>query len=186
MTIPFKTLVLLASLPLGLIALACGGGGGDGATADSPEAYARAFCDALGAHADDFVEMVGLAEELSNASSDDPASVLDKLVQMADLAAPTFRGLADDLGAIEPPEEISDLHQQMVTSFEDGAEALEGLEDISDQPLDQALDQLTTVQTEMDRFGQAFDTLADPPEEFQDAFDNEDSCQELQEQFSEL
>jgi hypothetical protein len=171
--------ILIAVALLGAAAaIACGDDGGDGA--DSAEAYARAFCEAFGAHVDGFEEIVSLGDEIAAADQNDAEAVLGTLEEGVEVGEATFRGLADDLGAIDPPEGISEQHEQLVTTFEDGADAFAGLQGISDLPLDEALAELTTVEEELNNLGLAFDTIGDPPAEFDEAFESEEACTELE------
>jgi hypothetical protein len=172
-TLTFVTVALVAVAT----AIACSGG--DGGDSDA-EAYARAFCEAFGAHVDGFEEIVSMGEEISASDPEDQEAVLDTIQEGVDVGEATFRGLADDLGEIDPPEGISEQHEELVATFEDGADAFAGLPDISELPLEEALAELTTVETEMNNLGLAFDTIGDPPAEFDEAFESEEACTELE------
>jgi len=152
-----------------------GGGGGDSAktSANSPEEYAQAVCDAIGKYYAEGETLFGDSSAFENAQ--DPAELQDAIAK----AQPLIQGMADDLDKIEPPSEVKDWHEGMVTGMTTAAELFGKLKDILDKPLDEAMAGITDLQPELEGLDASFGSLQDLPSEYQDAFENEPKCQGL-------
>jgi hypothetical protein len=173
---------IMALLMVGL-SVSCGGGGddkssggGDGGaktSASSPDEYAQVVCDTIGKRSAEVEALFGDSSAFKNA--EDPAELQDAIAK----AQPVVKGLADDLDKIEPPSEIKDWHENMVTSMAGAAELFGEMKDILDKPLDEAMAEITDLQPKFDALSDPFGSLSDLPQEYQDAFDNEPKCQDL-------
>ena len=152
-----------------------GGGGGDSAktSANSPEEYAQVVCDTIGKRSAEVEALFGDSSALENA--EDPAELQDAIAK----AQPVVKGLADDLDKIEPPSEVKDWHEGMVTGMTTAAELFGKLKDILDKPLDEAMAGITDLQPELEGLDASFGSLSDLPSEYQDAFKNEPKCEGL-------
>jgi hypothetical protein len=165
------------------LSMSCGGGdddkssgGGDGGaktSASSPEEYAQVVCDTIGKRYAEGEALFGDSSAFENA--EDPAALQDAIAK----AQPLVQGMADDLGDIEPPSEINDWHENMVTSMAGAAELFGEMKDILDKPLEEAMAEITDLQPKFDALSDPFGSLSDLPQEYQDAFDNEPKCQDL-------
>ena len=162
----------VALLMVGL-SMSCGGDGGAKKSASSPEEYAQVVCDTIGKRSAEVETLFGDSSALENA--EDPGQLQDAIAK----AQPVVKGLADDLDKIEPPSEIKDWHENMVTAMAGAAELFGELKDILDKPLDEAMAEITDLQPKFDELGDPFGSLSDLPQEYQDAFDNESKCQDL-------
>jgi hypothetical protein len=166
--------LLMAGLSAG-----CGGGGDDGGggggktETSGPDEYAKAVCDAIGKRYAEGEALFGDNSALENA--EDPAALQDAIAK----AQPLVQGMADDLGDIKPPSEIKDWHEGMVTSMTATAELFGELKDILDKPLEEAMAGITELQSRFDELQDPFGSLSDLPQEYQDAFENDSKCQEL-------
>lgn len=186
--------MLAAVLTVGaLLACACGGsgekidlsgGGGDSGSAskDSGESgssaqakgadeYASQFCGALSKYADDI-------QELSNTEADmeDPAAMKDFIDQMV----PLFEGISKDLDKINPPSEVADWHNGMVSGMSAAADLFSQMGDALDKPLDEAMAEITDLSSKASDMEDPFGSLGDLPDEYQTAFEDNADCQDLQ------
>lgn len=162
---------LAALLAVGAMFIwACGGGGssGDAKTADD---YASKFCGALSQYADHL-------QDLSNTQADmeDPAAMKDFIDQMV----PIFTGISQDLDKIDPPPEVADWHNGMVSGMSAAADIFSQMSAALDKPLDEAMAEITDLSSKMAGAEDPFSAVGDLPEEYQTAFDNNAKCQDLQ------
>jgi len=123
-------------LVVAAIGIGCGGGGSNGSSnsgdsgqtnsakqASGPDEYAAQVCDALSKYANDMNDLLG-----SNTAMDDPAQAQEASAKMSTM----FSGMANDLDKINPPSDIADIHNGLVS-------ALRSMVDLSDQ-MNKALD----------------------------------------------
>ncbi len=183
-------LVIAAMLTLG-----CGGGGdkidltgggdsGNNSTSTSKDSggatskqakgaddYSSQVCKAIGKYADDI-------QELSNANADmeDPAAMKDFIGQMV----PVFEGISKDLDKINPPDEVADWHNSMVSGMSTAADLFSQMGDALDKPLDEAMADITDLSSQMSDMEDPFGSMTDLPTEYQTAFENNSDCQDLQ------
>ena len=87
------------------VGVACGGGGGE--KVEGPEDYARAFCEALGKHADDFTEVMGGMEDIEDIQD------VGELQEVFSDMAPVLEGMAEDLDKIDPPADVGQVHESI-------------------------------------------------------------------------
>jgi hypothetical protein len=146
-----------------------GGSNGGGGKAEGPDEYAQQVCDTLG---DRFNELNTLME---GGDFDDP----EQLQEAISDARPVIEDLANDLGDIEPPSEIEDWHNGLVTTLSQASELFGKLGDVLDKPLDEALAAMEELAPELEEMQAPFEGVTDLPQEYQDAFENEPACQEL-------
>ena len=151
------------------------GGGGDSAkkSADSPEEYAKAVCGAIGERYAEGEALFG--DNSAFESAEDPADLKDAIAK----AQPLIEGMADDLDKINPPSEIKDWHESLVTGMTTAADLFGELSDILDKPLDEAMGEIADLQSRFDEMGDPFGSLGNLPSEYQDAFENEPKCEDL-------
>jgi hypothetical protein len=154
------------------LSVSCGGGGGK-KSANSPDEYAGQVCDAIGKRSAEVETLFGDSSAFGNA--EDPAQLQDAIAK----AQPVIQGMADDLGKIEPPSEVKDWHEGMVTGMTATAELFGELKDVLDKPLDEAIAGITDLQSRFDELQDPFGSLSDLPSEYQDAFNNDPKCQGL-------
>jgi len=155
------------------LGLSCGGGGGGEKEAKGPDEYAKAVCEAVGKRFAEGETLFGEGSVLENA--EDPAELQDAIAK----AQPLIQGMADYLDKIEPPSEVKDWHEGMVTGMTTAAELFGKLKDILDKPLDEAMAGITDLQPELEGLDASVGSLGDLPSEYQDAFENEPKCEGL-------
>jgi len=145
-------------------------GGSDEVSGDAND-YASDVCDAISKYADDI-------EELSNSDADfeDP----DAMKEMMDKAAPVLEGIAGDLEDIDPPSEVEDWHEQMISGMNLAADLFSQMGEALDKPLEEAMADLEKLTTEMADVEDPFGTMEDLPAEYQAAFESNPDCEELQ------
>jgi hypothetical protein len=148
-----------------------GGGGGSAKTsANSPEEYAQAVCGTLAGR-------IGELDSLINGDTafDDPSQLKDAI----DKAEPVIKEMAKDLDKISPPADVKDWHQNMVAAMNQAANLFGKLGDILNKPLDQAMADMESLSPELENMQEPFAGLSDLPQAYQDAFNNDSKCQEL-------
>ena len=158
------------------LGVGCGDGGGEEA-AEGPEEYASLMCEAMGKHADDLEALMG--DEMA---FEDPSEMSDFLAD----AGPVLEALANDLEKVKPPADIKDWHLGMVSGLSDSAELFGEMKDILDKPMEEALEEIEDLTGRFEDMGAPLGELGDLPAEYQEAFQNEPKCQELQDVFGEL
>lgn len=168
----------IAALVMAGVGVACGGG--EEKRAEGPEDYARAFCDAFGKHADEFSELIGGMEGIEDIQD------VEEIREIFSDVAPLFEDLANDLDKIEPPEEIEQVHEGIVSAFSGGAEAAQELVEILDKPIGEAVEEMGGFAERTEALGEGFGALEDLPPEYQAAFKDEPKCQEIQEMMGEM
>lgn len=166
-------LVGIAVLVMAGVGVACGGG--EEKKAEGPEDYARVFCDAFGKHAEDFSELIENMEDIQDA--EDVEALRETLSDMA----PLFEDLAVDLEKVDPPKDIEQLHQDMVSAFSGAAEFAREFEQLLEKPMGEVMEEMEEFAQRSEAFGKAFDALGDFPPEYQAAFESEPKCQEIKE-----
>lgn len=165
MAVTALLLVTMASMS------ACGGddNGGNGGEAEGPEEYAKLVCETLG---DRFNE---LSDMMQGADFEDPDQMRDAISD----ARPIFDDLADDLDGIKAPSDIQEWHNSLVTTLSQASEVFGKLEDVLDKPLEEALAAMEELAPELEAMEEPFEGVADLPQEYRDAFENEPACQDL-------
>jgi len=164
----------ISMLGLAVLSIGCGGdddngGGGGGKSADTPEEYAAAVCETLAGG-------IGEMETLFSGETafDDPSQLQDAI----DEVQPAVEQLAKDLDKIDPPSEIKDWHNSAVDAMAQAADLFDKLSGILDKPLDEAMAEMEELMPELEGMQEPFG-LEDLPQEYQDAFENDSKCQEL-------
>jgi len=158
-----------------MLASACGGGGDSGSgsskQAKGADEYASQFCGALSKYADDI-------QELSNSQADmeDPAAMKDFIDQMV----PLFEGISKDLDKINPPSEVADWHNGLVSGMSAAADLFSQMSGALDKPLDEAMTEITDLSSQMSEMEDPFASMGELPEEYQTAFENNADCKDLQ------
>ena len=161
-------------LGLAVLSIGCGGGddngdGGGGKSTDNPEEYAAAVCETLAGR-------IGEMEALFSGETEfeDPSQLKDAIEEVQ----PTVDQLAKDLDKINPPSEIKDWHDSAVEAMAQAADLFDQLGNILDKPLDEAMAEMEDLMPELEGMQEPFG-MADLPQEYQDAFENDPKCQEL-------
>lgn len=163
----------IAVLLMATLGAACGGE--EEKKAEGPEEYAQVFCDAFGKHAEDFGALVEKMEGFEDIED------IEALRGVLSDMAPLFEGLAEDLGEIEPPEEIEQLHQDVVSAFSTGGEVAREFQELLEKPAGEAIEEMGEFAERSESFGEAFDALGGFPPEYRAAFESEPKCQEIRE-----
>ncbi len=117
---PTKWLLLIPAMfaAFVLTAVACGGSdGGDG----SDEGYVKAVCKA----ANKFEAALDDAEEDAEETMEDPDNVAKALEEVMKLMSKPFSDFADAMDDANPPADVKDTHDQMVTAIKSMAKQLE-------------------------------------------------------------
>ncbi len=153
------------------LSVSCGGDG-DEKEVSGPDEYAKAVCQAVGKHYAEGEALFG-GSALENA--EDPGEMQDAIAK----AQPLIEAMADDLDKIKPPSEVKDWHDDTVAGLEMAAELFGELKDILNKPLEEAMNELTDLQPDLEGMDQPFGSVSDLPSEYQDAFANEPECQGL-------
>jgi hypothetical protein len=174
--------ILAASVSVAAVLMAaCGGGdggslteqisGGSGKQASGPDDYASAVCNVIGKYAGDI-------EELSNSQADfeDPSAMKDAV----DQAVPVLEGLSKDLDKIDPPSEIADWHEGLVSGMQMAADLFDRMGSALDKPLDEAMADIEDLTTEMAGMEDPFGSMSDLPDDYQQAFEDNADCQAIQ------
>jgi hypothetical protein len=146
------------------------GGGGNAKQASSPDEYADQVCTALSKYADDMEALMN-----SDVSMDDPSAAKDAASEMSSL----FKAMANDLDKINPPSDVKDMHEALITSLRSIADLAGQLVSAMDKPLDEALGDIEDISAQMGDVGMPFTSLSDLPSGYQDAFQNNETCQKL-------
>ena len=160
-----------AVLVLAGLSVSCGGGGGK-TEATGPDEYAKAVCEAIGKQ---YAEGEALFGGSAFENAEDPSELQDAIAK----AQPIVKAMADDLDKIKPPSEVKDWHESAVVGLTTAAELFGKLNDILDKPLEEAMNEITELQPELEGMDQPFGSLSDLPSEYQTAFENEPACQDL-------
>jgi len=159
----------------------CGGGdgdslaekasGGSGKQAERPADYASQVCSAISKYAGDI-------EELSNADSDfaDPDAMKDAIAQ----TVPVLEGISKDLDKIDPPSEIADWHDGIVSGTKMAAELFNKMGDALDKPMDEAMADIAELTTDMTDMEDPFGSMTDLPEDYQQAFEDNPDCKAME------
>jgi len=152
------------------LSVSCGGGGDDKKSANSPEEYAQAVCETLAGR-------ISELDALMNGTTgfDDPSQLKDAI----DKAEPAIKEMAKDLDKINPPSDVKDWHNNMVATMNQTADLFGKLGDILNKPLDQVMAEMENLSPELENMQEPFAGLSDLPQEYQDAFENDSKCQEL-------
>jgi hypothetical protein len=178
-----------------MLTLGCGGDGdkidfssgagdssGGSATKDSGESatgkqakgadeYSSQVCGALSKYASDIQDLTN-----TQADMEDPTAMQDFIAQMV----PLFEGISKDLDKINPPSEVADWHNGLVSGMSAAADLFSRMGDALDKPLDEAMTEITDLSTEMTDMENPFGSMTDLPDEYQTAFENNADCQDLQ------
>ncbi|OFW62483.1 MAG: hypothetical protein A2Y74_04245 [Actinobacteria bacterium RBG_13_63_9] len=162
-----------AVLALVGLSVSCGGGGDGEKEATGPDDYAKAVCQAIGKYYAEGEALFGDSSALENA--EDPGELQDAIEK----AQPLVKGMADDLDKIKPPSEVKDWHEGTVAGLTTAAELFGELKDILDKPLEEAMAEITELQPELEGMADTFGSISDLPSEYQDAFENEPECANL-------
>lgn len=118
--------LLIAGLLLGVAAAACGGGGDGGAVELSLEQY---FERVASLTADLEERTASLDQQLEQEFESDVAEI-EAVRDAFATVLPIFGDFIDDLDELNPPEEVADLHGELVAGF---ADLVDGFEDLIDQ-----------------------------------------------------
>ncbi len=159
-------------LVLAGLSVSCGGGGGE-KEVSGPDEYAKAVCEAVGKHYAEGEALFGGGSALENAQ--DPSELQDAIAK----AQPLVKAMADDMDKIKPPAEVKTWHEETVAGLTTAAELFGELKDILDKPLEEAMAGITDLQPKLDAMDQPFGSISDLPSEYQDAFQNEPTCENL-------
>jgi len=154
------------------LSVSCGGDDGE-KEVSGPDEYAKAVCQAVGKHYAEGEALFGESSAFENA--EDPSELQDAIAK----AQPLVKAMADDLDKIKPPSEVKDWHEGTVAGLTTAAELFGELKDILDKPLEEAMDELTNLQPDLEGMDQPFGSISDLPAEYQDAFANEPECEGL-------
>lgn len=163
---PALMLVLLATG----VAAACGGGE---EAATTSEAYVQALCEVVGKHGEDLQKLVNTDFEEIGSDIETGRKI------MAD-ASGAFSELSKDLDKIRPPAEVEQQHQQMVSAFSTGAEALRELNELLDKPLSEVMKEIEMLESRMEEVGEAFNSIGELPPDYEALFESEPKCQEVE------
>lgn len=155
------------------VGVACGGE--EEKEAEGPEDYARVFCDAFGKHAEDFSELIENMEDIEEA--EDVEALRETLSDMG----PLFEDLAGDLQKVDPPKDVEQLHQDVVSALSGAAEFAREFEELLEKPAGEAIEEMAEFGERVEAFEGPFGTLRDFPPEYQAAFESEPKCQEVRE-----
>jgi hypothetical protein len=145
--------------------------GGGGTTSKDAEEYASDFCNAVGKYADDIQ-----AVSDSTADMEDPTAMKDMIDQMI----PILEGLAKDLDKIDPPSDVQDWHEGLVSGMGAAADLFTQMSDALDKPLDEAMAEITDLSTQMSDMEDPFGSMGDLPAEYQTALEENKDCQALE------
>ena len=161
-------------LALAVLSTGCGGdddngGGGGGKSADTPEEYAAAVCETLAGG-------IGEMEALFSGETEfeDPSQLKDAIEEVQ----PAVEQLAKDLDKINPPSDVKDWHDSAVEAMAQAADLFDKLGKVLDKPLDEAMAELEDLMPELEGMQEPFG-MEDLPQEYQDAFENDSKCQDL-------
>jgi hypothetical protein len=165
----------ISVLGLAVLSIGCGGsddnggGGGGGKSVDTPEEYAAAVCDALAGR-------IGEMEALFSGETafEDPSQLKDAI----DKVQPAVDQLAKDLDKINPPSDVKDWHDSSVEAMTQAADLFDKLGKILDKPLDEAMAEMEDLMPQLEGMQEPFG-MEDLPQEYQDAFESDPKCQEL-------
>ncbi len=116
--------LLVAGLVLGVVAAACGGGDGGG------ELSLEQYFDQVASIIGDLEERTASLDQPLEQEFESEAEEIEALRDAFTTVGPIFRDFIDDLDELNPPEEVEDLHGELVAGFADLAG---GFEDIVDQ-----------------------------------------------------
>jgi hypothetical protein len=174
--------ILAASLSVAAVLMAgCGGGDGDSLAekasggsskqVEGPDDYASQVCSVFDKYAGDI-------EELSNSEAgfEDPEAMKDAIAQ----AVPVLEGLSNDLDKIDPPSEIADWHDGIVSGMKMAADLFNKMGDALDKPIDEAMADITELTTDMAGMEDPFGSMADLPQDYQQAFEDNPDCKAMQ------
>jgi len=95
-------------------------------------------------------------------------------------AVPVLKGIAKDLGKIDPPSEVEDWHDGMVSTMSLAADLFDQMGEALDKPIEEAMADLEELSSEMTDVEDPFGSMTDLPAEYQTAFEENPDCQELQ------
>ena len=144
---------------------------GSSKQAKNADEYATQFCGAVSKYADDINKLMN-----SDTNSDDPT----QMKQMISDMVPLFQGLSKDLDKINPPDDAKEWHDGLVTGLSSAADLFGKMSDAMNKPIDEAMTDITNLYDEMSNMEDPFGSIGDPPAGYQDAFQNNAKCQELQ------
>ena len=150
-----------------------GGDSGNGSSAkqaSGPDEYATQVCDALGKYADDMDALFN-----GDTNLDDPAQQQEAASKMSTM----FKGMANDLDKINPPSDVKDLHEGMVSALLSIADLSDQMNKALDKPLDEAMADIEDISAKMGDAGTPLNSMGDMPTDYQQAFENNDKCKEL-------
>jgi len=165
--------LVISTAVLALMGLSVSCGGDDEKEVSGPDEYAKAVCQAVGEHYAEGEALFGESSALENA--EDPSELQDAIAE----AQPLVKAMADDMDKIKPPSEVKEWHEATVAGLTMAAELFGELKDILDKPLEEAMNELTDLQPDLEEMDQPFGSLSDLPSEYQDAFANEPECEGL-------
>jgi hypothetical protein len=132
--------------------------------------YASQVCGVLSNYTDDIAA-------LSNGPSDaeDTGALKDYVNSMV----PVLNGISKDMDKINPPSEVADWHDGVVSGMSDAAELMGKMGDALDKPLDEAMTEITDLSSDMDNLSNPL-AMTDLPDDYQQAFKDNADCQALQ------
>jgi hypothetical protein len=151
--------------------------GDDGQNSDSGGSskdandYASKVCKAISKYADDIEEMSN-----SDASFEDPEAMKDMMSQ----AVPVLEGISRDMDKVDPPSDVEDWHNGMVSTMSMAADLFDRMSQALDKPIEDAMTELEELSSEMGDMEDPFTSMTDLPAEYQTAFEENDDCKELQ------
>ena len=90
-----------------------------------------------------------------------------------------FKGMANDLDKINPPSDVKDLHEGMVSALLAIADLSDQMNKALDKPLDEAMADIEDISAKMGDAGTPLNSMGDMPTDYQQAFENNDKCKEL-------
>ncbi len=167
----WRYLPVVGALMAGALLLAGCGGGDDGAEAETPEDYVRSFCEAFGKHAEDLRTTVG--------TDWDDVEDIEAGRELISDAEKVFGDLAKDLDKIDPPDDIEETHEGIVSAFYDSADVLDELDKIFDKPLAEAAEEIEALEPRLERMSEAFDSIDEFPAEYKALLDSDPKCIEV-------
>jgi hypothetical protein len=173
----WRYLLVVGALMAGALLLAACGGGEEGAEAETPEDYVRSFCEAFEKHAEDLRTTV-------RTDWDEVEDIEAGRGIMSD-AKKVFEDLAKDLDKIDPPNDIEETHEGMVSAFFDSADVLDEMEQIFDKPLAEAMEEVEALEPRLEKMGEAFEGLEEFPAEYRDLLESDPKCKEVEDIFEE-
>lgn len=173
----WRYLLVVGALMAGALLLAGCGGGDEEAEAETPEDYVRSFCEAFGKHAEDL--------RTTLQTDWDEVEDIEASRELMSDAEKVLGDLAKDLDKIDPPDDIKETHEGMVSAFYDSADVLGDLEKVFDKPLAEAVEEIEALEPRLEKMGEAFDSIDELPAEYKALLESDPKCKEVEDVFEE-